>query len=218
MAIKVFIADDHAVVRDGLKSILEAEGDMNIVGTASDGRQAVRQLCKLKPDVVIMDIAMPELNGIEATEQVCETCPSAQVVILSMHATSEYIFRALKAGAKGYLLKESAGQEVVNAVRTVEKGRRYLSQQIEEAVINDYMNRHETAITKSPLDMLSSREREILQLVVEGKPSVEIAGILFISPKTVETYRSRMMQKLKVRDLPGLVKFAIQHGITSLDT
>ena len=218
MAIKVFIADDHAVVRDGLKSILEAEGDINVVGTASDGRQAVRQLCKLKPDVVIMDIAMPELNGIEATEQVCETCPSTQVVILSMHATSEYIFRALKAGAKGYLLKESAGQEVVNAVRTVEKGRRYLSQQIEEAVINDYMNRHETAITKSPLDMLSSREREILQLVVEGKPSVEIAGILFISPKTVETYRSRMMQKLKVRDLPGLVKFAIQHGITSLDT
>jgi DNA-binding NarL/FixJ family response regulator len=218
MAIKVFIADDHAVVRDGLKSILEAEGDMNIVGTASDGRQAVRQLCKLKPDVVIMDIAMPELNGIEATEQVCKSCPSTGVVILSMHATSEYIFRALKAGAKGYLLKESAGQEVVNAVRTVANGRRYLSQQIEEAVINDYMNRHETALTKSPLDMLSSREREILQLVVEGKPSVEIAGILFISPKTVETYRSRMMQKLKVSDLPGLVKFAIQHGITTLDT
>ena len=218
MAIKVFIADDHAVVRDGLKSILEAEGDINVVGTASDGRQAVRQLCKLKPDVVIMDIAMPELNGIEATEQVSETCPSTQVVILSMHATSEYIFRALKAGAKGSLLKDAAGQVVVNAVRTVEKGRRYLSQQIEEAVINDYTKRHETALTQSPLDMLSSREREILQLVVEGKASVEIAGILFISPKTVETYRSRMMQKLKISDLPSLVKFAIQHGITTLDT
>lgn len=218
MTIKVFLADDHAVIRDGLKVLLEAEGDMEVTGTASNGREAVQQVQKCSPDVVIMDIAMPELNGIEATAQILETCPSTHVVILSMHESSEHIFQALKAGATGYLLKESAGQEVVMAVRAAHAGHRYLSRRIEETVIEDYVQQRGDVFQTSPVEKLSSREREILQLVVEGKTSSEIAGILFISPKTVETYRSRLMQKLSVSDIPGLVKFAIQHGLTTLDS
>ena len=163
-----------------------------------------------------MDIAMPALDGIEATYQIHEYCPSTKVVILSMYSAPEYIFRALKAGALGYLLKESAGQEVVNAVRTVQAGRRYLSQQITETVIGDYLRQREKAEFKSPLERLSHREREILQLVVEGKSSAEIAEILYLSPKTVETYRSRLMEKLDIHDVSSLVKFAIQHGLTPL--
>ncbi len=218
MTVKVFLADDHAVVRDGMKALLEAEPDIQVVGTAANGREAVRQVGELNPDVVVMDIAMPELNGIEATAQICESCPSTQTIILSMYDSSEHIFRALKAGAKGYLIKESAGREVIKAVRSVHSGRRYLSKNIEEKVIDDYVLHRQAASAQSPLEKLSSREREILQLVVEGKPSTAIADILFISPKTVETYRSRLMKKLGVKDLPSLVKFAIQHGLTPLDT
>ncbi len=218
MTIKVFLADDHAVVRDGLRSLLEAEGNISVIGIAADGRETVRQVQRLRPDVVVMDIAMPELNGIEATLQVLETCPSTRVVILSMHSSKEHIFRALQAGAQGYILKESAGQEVVKAVRTVHSGSRYLSQRITETVIDDYVVQGQAASAGSPLERLSSREREILQLVVEGKTSAQIAEALYLSSKTVETYRSRLMQKLSVSDVPGLVKFAIQHGMTTLDT
>lgn len=216
MSIRVFLADDHAVVRDGLRFILEAQGDISVVGDAANGRQALRQIQHLQPDVVIMDIAMPELNGIEVTHRIRETSPSIQVVILSMYSTDEHIFRALQAGAKGYLLKESAGQEVVKAVHAVHLGRRYLGQKISNKVIDEYMRKRETAESKSPLARLSAREREILQLVVEGKSSAEIAEILYLSPKTVETYRSRLMQKLGINDIPSLVKFAIQHGLTPL--
>ena len=218
MTIKVFLADDHAVVRDGMQALLEGENDITVVGMASNGRDAVRQVQKFDPDVVVMDIAMPELNGIEATAWICEACPSIGVIILSMHDTSEHIFQALKAGAKGYLIKESAGKEVITAVRTVHSGRRYLSQKIEEKVIENYIDYRKTASDRSPLEKLSSREREILQLVVEGKSSAKIAESLFISPKTVETYRSRLMVKLGIKDIPGLVKFAIQHGLTSIET
>jgi DNA-binding NarL/FixJ family response regulator len=160
-----------------------------------------------------MDIAMPELNGIEATRQIHDASPSTQVLILSMHSTTEHIFRALRAGARGYLLKDSAGTEVVDAVRAVHAGRRYLSQKIASTVLDDYISeRHRS----SPLDSLSPRERQILQLVAEGKSSAEVAALLFLSPKTVDTYRSRMMQKLSIGDLPTLVKFAIQHGVTQL--
>jgi DNA-binding NarL/FixJ family response regulator len=216
MAIRVLLADDHAVVRDGLRFLLEAGGNITVVGEAADGRQAVRQVQALLPDVVVMDIAMPELNGIEATGQIRQACPSTQVVILSMYATKEHILRALRAGANGYLLKESAGQEVVDAIRAVRAGRRYLSQSIAETVIDDYVHERQAPPAQSPLERLSSREREILQLVVEGKSSTEIAEILYLSPKTVETYRSRLMQKLGLSDLPSLVKFAIQHGLTPL--
>jgi len=216
MAIRVLLVDDHAVVRDGLRFLLEAGGNITVVGEAADGRQAVRQVQALLPDVVVMDIAMPELNGIEATEQIRQACPSTQVVILSMYATKEHILRALRAGANGYLLKESAGQEVVDAIRAVRAGRRYLSQSITETVIDDYVHERQAPPAQSPLERLSSREREILQLVVEGKSSTEIAEILYLSPKTVETYRSRLMRKLGLSDLPSLVKFAIQHGLTPL--
>jgi len=214
MTIRVLLADDHAVVREGLKSILEAQGRITVVGEASDGRKAVDKAKKLRPDVVVMDIAMPELNGIEATHQIRKSCSSTQVVILSMYSSSEHIYRAIKAGAQGYLLKESAGKEVLAAVYAVHVGKRYMSQQITETMIDDYMHHRDTTEPKSPLDLLSLREREVLQLVVEGKSSKEIAGILYLSPKSVDTYRSRLMQKLGMSDLPSLVKFAIQHGIT----
>lgn len=216
MSIAVFLADDHAVVRDGLRFLLEAQGDIEVVGDAADGRETVRRVAELCPDVVIMDVVMPELNGIEATKQITEVCPSARVIILSMHSTSEHIFRAFRAGAWGYLLKESAGSEVVRAVRAVQGGRRYLSDKIADTVLDDYMRWGEAVETQSPLDRLSAREREILQLVVEGHSSAKIASILSVSPKTVDTYRSRLMQKLGISDLPGLVKFAVQHGVTPL--
>jgi DNA-binding NarL/FixJ family response regulator len=216
MPIKVFLADDHAVVRDGLRFILEAQGDMTVVGDAANGRDAVNQVKELEPDIVVMDIGMPELNGIEATQQIRQIFPSIEVVILSVFSTTEHIFRALQAGARGYLLKESAGIEVVNAIRTVHAGRRYLSQKIDEIVIEDYIHPQKINNAKTPLELLSPREREVLQLVAEGKTSQEIANILYLSPKTIETYRSRLMQKLGVKDIPGLVKFAIQHGLTPL--
>lgn len=217
MSINVFLADDHAVVRDGLRFLLEAEGDIKVVGDAANGHDAVKLVSELGPDVVIMDIAMPELNGIEAARQIHEICPSVQIIILSMYASAEHVFRALQAGARGYLLKESGGADVVQAIRTVLTGRRYLSEEISEGMIDDYVRQREVIEADSPLTQLSSREREILQLVVEGKSSAEIGGMLFLSPKTVGTYRSRLMQKLGVNDLPSLIKFAIQHGLTSLE-
>jgi len=212
--ISVLLADDHAVVRDGLRALLEAQTDIEVVGDAANGREVLRLAQQLHPDVVVMDIAMPELNGVEATQQMHDAYPSTQVLILSMHSTTEHIFRALQAGARGYLLKDSAGAEVADAVRVVHAGRRYLSQKIAATVIDDYIAERHRA---SPLESLSSRERQILQLVAEGKSSAEIAAILFLSPKTVDTYRSRLMHKLDIGDLPSLVKFAIQHGITQLD-
>ncbi len=218
MTIAVFLADDHTVVRDGLRTLLEIEDHFTVVGVASNGREAVRQVEKLSPDVVIMDLSMPELNGIDATRQIVDGCPETRVIILSMHATREHIHRALQAGAKGYLLKECAGTEVVKAVRSVHAGNRYLSQSVSEIIIDDYLNGRPAEEQIDPLERLSNREREILQLVVEGNASIKIADTLFLSPKTVETYRSRIMTKLNVRDLPSLVKFAIRNGLISLDT
>jgi len=212
MNISVLLADDHAIVRDGLRLLLEAQPDIRVVGDADDGREAVRQTLQLCPDVAIIDIAMPNLNGIEAARQIHEACPCVQVIVLSMHSTSEHIFQALQAGARGYLLKESAGAEVVAAIRAVQAGRRYLSQKISNQAIDDYLRRREAAT--GPLDRLSPREWEVLQLVVEGKSSAEIADMLCLSPKTVETYRSRLMRKLGLDNLPDLVKFAVQHGLT----
>lgn len=217
MSIKVFIADDHAMVREGLRLIIEAERDISVIGEAADGRQAVRLIQRLAPDVVIMDIAMPILNGIEATEQILNSKTFTQIIILSMHASKEHIFRALEAGAKGYLLKESAGKELVKAIRAVYAGNRFLSDRISQTVIEDYIHQRIADSEESPIKRLSPREREVLQLVVEGKTSAEIASNLFLSPKTVETYRSRLMHKLGIKDLPGLVKFAIQHGMTSVE-
>lgn len=215
--ITVFLADDHAVVRDGLRALLEAQSDIQVVGDATNGREAVRQVTELLPDVVVMDVAMPELNGIDAAGQIAQAQLATQVIILSMHSTTEHVFRALQAGAQGYVLKESAGIEVVKAVRTVRAGERYLSPKISDQLLDDYLHQFQSVEAKGPLARLSPREREVLQLVVEGKSSSEIADILSLSTKTVETYRSRMMRKLGIKDLPNLVRFAIQHGITSLE-
>ena len=218
MTVRVFIADDHAVVREGLRLILEAQTDLTVVGEAESGRQAVREIVRAAPDVVLMDVAMPDLNGIEATRQIAERCPSVKVVVLSMHATSEHVFQAFKAGARGYLVKESAGAEVVEAIRAVQGGRRrFLSARISDTVLDEFARSHAAAAPASPLERLSQREREVVQLVAEGKSSAEIGKALFLSAKTVETYRSRAMAKLGVEDLPALVKLAIQHGLTSLE-
>ena len=214
MNIRVLLADDHAVVRDGLRALLDLEKDISVIGDATDGRQAVSEAGRLRPDVVVMDIAMPGLNGIEAAERICEANPEVRVLILSMHANAEYIYRALHAGARGYLLKESAAVEVADAVRALYAGRRYFSHKISDILVDDYVREHRPV---SPLESLSLREREILQLIVEGKTSAEAATQLALSVKTVETYRSRLMHKLGIGDLPALVKFAIQHGITSLE-
>ncbi len=214
--ITVMLADDHAVVRDGLRLVLEARDDMEVVGDVADGREAVKAAELLKPDVLVMDISMPELNGIEATRQIKENSKHIQILILSMHATSEHIYQALQAGAIGYLLKDSAGKEVAEAVLSAARGERYLSRRIAETMLNDYIERREPP-RESPIERLSTREREVLQLVVEGHTSMEIGEALHLSPKTIDSYRSRLMAKLEIRDIPGLVRFAIAHGITSFE-
>lgn len=214
MTIRVVLADDHSVVRDGLRFLLEAEGDIVVVGAAATGREVLRVAREVMPDVIVMDLAMPMLNGTEATLQIRQALPATRVLILSMHSTTEHIYRAFQAGAQGYVLKESAGPEVVAAVRAVHAGRRYLSQKIAETVLDDYVRERHSS---GPLDSLSARERQILQLVAEGKTTAEAASVLFLSPKTVETYRSRVMHKLGVRDFAGLVRFAVQHGLTPLE-
>jgi DNA-binding NarL/FixJ family response regulator len=217
MSISIVLADDHRVVREGLRALLERHDDLRVVGEAADGQEAVKLAATLKPDVIVMDISMPVLNGIEATQQALEVSPSSRVIILSMYSTSEHIFRSFKAGAQGYLLKESAGADVVNAVRAVREGKRYLTEKITEAILDDFIHQRSLVESESPVSRLSKRERHILQLVVEGKSSSEIGSQLFLSPKTIETYRSRIMHKLSINDVPGLVKFALQHGLTALE-
>jgi DNA-binding NarL/FixJ family response regulator len=213
MPITVFVVDDHAIVREGLASLLGAQPDIRVIGTAADGREALREILRLQPDVVVMDIAMPEMNGIETTRGLRDRLPQTRVVILSMYSSVEHVFHALEAGATAYLLKEAAAQEVVDAVRAVHAGRRYLGRKIAEMVAEG-IGRGSAA---SPLESLSARERQVLQLVAEGRSSAQIAAALHLSPKSVDTYRSRLMQKLHRTDIAGLVKFAIQHGLTSLD-
>jgi DNA-binding NarL/FixJ family response regulator len=215
MSITVFLADDHTIVRDGLRYLLEAHDNIKVIGEASNGRDAVKKVKNLQPNIVIMDIVMADLNGIEATEQICRECPATRVVMLSMQSSSESILRSLKAGASGYLLKESAGRELINAIYTVNSGQRYLSTKVSDQMVGAYLE--QTQGIQDPLSVLSQREREVLQLVVEGQTSAEIAEKLFLSVKTIETYRSRLMQKIGIKNIPNLIKFAIQHGLTSLE-
>ena len=212
MRIRVLIADDHALIRDGLRSLLAAQPDIEVVSAAANGREAVREVHRLQPSVVLMDITMPELNGIEATRQIAERCPSVKVVILSVHATVEHYYQAARAGARGYLLKESASEEVAAAIRSVHVGKRFVSTRIAECLQSRL-----GAASTSPIDSLSRREREILQLVAEGQSSAEIATLISISPKSVDTYRSRLMQKLGLHGLCDMVKFAIRHGLTTVE-
>ena len=213
MTIRVLLADDHALMRAGLRALLTSVPDIEVVGEVSTGREAERQVLQLNPDVVLMDVAMPDLNGIDAARAIHLKCPAMRIVMLSMHATAEYVYRAFEAGASGYLLKEVAIDEVITAVRTVHGGGWYLSPALADSVPDPTAFGH----TKSPVDSLSARERQVLQLVVEGKTSIEIASMIHLSPSSVQTYRSRLMAKLGVRDVPSLVKFAILHSITPPD-
>ncbi len=213
MPIKILIADDHGVVAEGLKHLIEAQPDMQVLGIAGDGREAVRLAREAQPDVVLMDLSMPELNGADATRAILERDGHCRVIVLSMYADREYVRRALKAGASGYVVKRSAAKEVVDAIRAVYAGQRYLSPRVADVVIDDY-----TAEDKQdPLARLSAREREVLQLLAEGRTGAEIAARLALSQKTVETYRARLVEKLGIRDVASLVKFAIQRGIVSLE-
>jgi DNA-binding NarL/FixJ family response regulator len=208
--IGILIADDHAVVAEGLKQLIEAEADMQVLAIVGDGREAVRRAEELRPDVVIMDLSMPELNGADATRAILEHDPARRVIVLSMYADHEYVRRALKAGALGYVVKRSAAKDVVEAVRAVQAGQRYISPLVAGAVEGDEAK-------DDRLARLSAREREVLQLLAEGRTGTEIAQRLSLSPKTVETYRARLVEKLGIRDVAGLVRFAIQRGLISLD-
>jgi DNA-binding NarL/FixJ family response regulator len=212
--VRVVLADDHTLVREGVRLVLEAEGDLEVVGEAANGREAVKLAQALRPDVVLMDIAMPELNGIEAAHELGTAAPGTRVVMLSMHATAEHAARALRAGAVGYVLKSSVGGEAVAAVRAAHAGRRFLSPRLSETLVEARLAQDGTAPRRSPLETLSQREREVLQLVAEGHSSAAVGRRLALSPKTVDTYRSRLMRKLGVSDLPALIRFAVENGIT----
>lgn len=209
MTIRVLLADDHAVMRDGLQALLKMTPDIAVIASVGNGREAVRIAAELRPDVVIMDVTMADLNGIEAAELLHDRHPEIRVVMLSMHSSSEHVYRAFDAGAVGYLLKESASEEIVDAVRAAHAGRHYLSRALETLE-----RRSAPRTSGGPLASLSARERQVLQLVVEGRSSAEIAALIHLSPKSVDTYRSRLMKKLGIPDVTGLVKFAIQHGLT----
>ncbi|MGZ5585009.1 MAG: response regulator [Usitatibacter sp.] len=214
MTIRVLIADDHGVVAEGLRYLIQAQADMEVIACVENGREAVRRALETHPDVVLMDNAMPELNGTEATHLIRERQPESRVIMLSMYSDPVHVCRALQAGATGYVVKKSAAKEVVDAIRAVNGGRRYLSKALAEGVIDQFVT---GSASQDPVDRLSSRERQVLQMLAEGRSVVEIAAKLSLSPKTVETYRARMMDKLDIHDLASLVKFAIQHGIASFE-
>jgi len=206
--IRILLADDHAVVRQGFKMILNAQPDMEIVAEAGNGRQAVEQAEELKPDVVVMDVAMPELNGIEATRRLASAAPHTRVLALSMHKDSVYVREILRAGARGYLLKDSGAADLLQAVRAVASGEGYLSPAVSDAVLDDY-RRHVT----NPIDLLTSREREVLQMLAEGKTNKEIATLLNLSVYTVDAHRGRIMEKLNLHSINDLVRFAVRNGL-----
>jgi two-component system, NarL family, response regulator NreC len=206
--IRILLADDHALVRHGFRMILAAQPDMEVAGEAGNGRETVELVQKLKPDVVVMDVTMPELNGIEATRRLIELSPRTRVLALSMHKDAVYVREILRAGARGYLLKDSADGDLLAAVRAVAKGEGYLSPGVSDAVLSDY-RRHVT----DPLDLLTTREREVLQLIAEGKTNKEIATSLNLSVYTVEAHRGRLMEKLNLHSTGELVRFAVRSGL-----
>lgn len=206
--IRIVLADDHGVVRQGFRRILDAQPDMEIVGEASNGKEALELAAKFTPDVVVMDVAMPELNGIEATRRMAETAPRARVLALSMHKDSVYVREILRAGARGYLLKDAVDEDLIAAVRAVSRGEGYLSPGVADAVLTDY-RQHVT----DPIDLLTSREREVLQLIAEGKTNKEIATTLNLSVYTVDAHRGRIMEKLNLHSTGELVRFAIRKGL-----
>jgi DNA-binding NarL/FixJ family response regulator len=213
MSIRVLIADDHKVVAEGLRFLVERESDMKVIACVENGREALRASIDGNPDIVLMDIAMPELNGTEAAQLISKRCAKIKIIMLSMYSDPVHVYRALQAGASAYVLKKAVAKDVVDAIRTVRAGGRYLSKPLAEQLIDTLV----VGKNEDPVERLSSRERQVLQLLAEGISVVDIARKLSLSPKTVETYRARVMEKLDIRDLAGLIKFAIQQGLSTLE-
>jgi len=211
--IRVLLADDHSVVRQGLRVWLERSGSIEVVGEAADGREAVALAEQLKPDIVIMDIAMPLLNGIDATAQITRRDPNTKVIVLSMHADESYILRALGAGAKGYLMKESTETDVLPAVHSVQEGKSYFSSSITRMLLEDYMRMLKQNNLQDSYDLLTEREKEVLQLLAQGKSNKEVAQILNLSPHTIDSHRTNLMQKLDVHNTAEIVLYAVRKGI-----
>jgi DNA-binding NarL/FixJ family response regulator len=214
MSIKVLIADDHQIVREGLRALLEKEIDIRVLGEAEDGRMILRMARELQPDVIIMDVAMPDLNGIEATRQIVAELPGVKIIALSMHDDRRFVLNMLKAGAAGYMLKDCAFKDLAKAIRVVMSHKTFLSPEVADIVVKDYLSTTQNA-ESSAFSQLSPREREVLQLLAEGKTSALIAESLHISIKTVETHRQQIMVKLKIRSVAELTKYAIREGLTS---
>jgi len=213
--IRVLLADDHTLIRAGLRMVVEAQEDLTVVGEAENGREAVALAQTLKPDVVVMDIGMPSLNGIEAARQIREALPGTQIVMLSMHSDEGYVLRALKAGAKAYLLKDSAEADLARAIRAAAAGKSFFSPAVGKVLLEDYMRKLQRTGAEDSYELLTPREREILQLVAEGQSSKEIGNLLNLSTYTVETHRARIMQKLNLRGVPELILYAVRKGIVS---
>jgi DNA-binding NarL/FixJ family response regulator len=216
--IRVLLADDHALVRAGIRSLLQNIGEVEVVAEADDGREALKLIASLQPDIVLMDIAMPNLNGLEAAMRVTKEFPNVRVIILSMHANEEYVLQSLRAGAAGYLLKGARAAELELAVASVARGETYLSPAASKHVIVDYVQRSagdalSSQDERSPVERLTPRQREILQLIAEGHSTKEIAHTLNISVKTAETHRTQIMERLGIHDIAGLVRYAIRAGL-----
>jgi DNA-binding NarL/FixJ family response regulator len=216
MSIKVLIADDHGIVREGLHSLIGKQSDMEIVGEADDGRKALELVKELEPDVVVMDISMPNLNGVDATYQIVREHPKVKVIALSMHSSSMFVADMIKAGASGYILKDCLFNELAKAIRTVHEGGVHLSQDVVSLVVGDYMNRL-SGVGGLPLESLSEREREVLQLIGEGKNTKQIAQILHVTTKAIDANRRKIMEKLHSQGTADLVRWAILGGLTSLE-
>ncbi|GAB4548696.1 MAG: response regulator transcription factor [Anaerolineae bacterium] len=214
--IRVLIADDHSLVRAGIRSLLEGQEDIEVIGEAGSGWEAIEQATRLEPDVVLMDIAMGDLSGLEATQEIRERNPHVNVLALTMHDREEYFFAMLKAGALGYVLKESEPYELLMAIRAVHNGEAFLSPAVTKAVLEDYMAQSPNQ-AETRYDSLTLREKQVLRLAAEGKTTREMAGLLHLSVKTIEKHRASMMHKLELHSLPELIKFAIRKGLIEVD-
>jgi len=216
MSLRVLLVDDHNLVRAGIRALLESLPQVEVVGEAADGRDALDLAASLQPDIVLMDISMKGMNGLEATVRLKQDFPDIRVIMLSMYATEEYVMQALHAGACGYLVKESATLELERALQAVARGETYLGPQVSRQTVDNYMER--VGVGGKPRDALTARQREILQLIAEGHNTKEIAYRLRVSAKTVESHRAKMMERLEIHDIPGLVRYAIRNGLTSADS